>query len=132
MYNKRRQAATKAGLIFSGDDMSDQSDYGTREKIIQFTDTDHQHAQLKLRLYFDGISQGDFFRAIVKGYNDRHPDIVSYIEIVKNHRKKYSKSERKKVANSYAKHEEVKKQFGLSKDEIENIFDMINKEQDEI
>jgi hypothetical protein len=110
--------------------MSGEKEYGTREKIIQFTDTEHHHAQLKVRLHFDGLSQGDFFRAIVKGYNDRHPDIVSYVEIIKNHRRKYSKSERRKVANSYARHEETKKQFGLSEQEIESIFDMIKKEQD--
>ena len=92
MCSKRLPAAPKAILTFLGGKMSEKEEYGTRDKIIQFTDTDHHHAQLKVRLYFDGLSQGDFFRAIVKGYNDRHPDIVSYIEIVKNHRKKYSKS----------------------------------------
>ena len=101
--------------------------YGEQKKVVKFEDTDRRYAEFRLRLHFDGLSQGDFFREIITGYNQRHPDIVRYIEIVKAHKRKYPKSERKKVTKSYAKHEDVKTKFNLNEEEIESIFDIIKK-----
>ena len=52
--------------------------YGTKEKMVQFADLDKRHADLRLRLHYDGLTQGQFFRALVTGYVDRDPDIVSF------------------------------------------------------
>jgi len=103
---------------------------GHIKKKIQFDDTDRRHIELKLRLHFDGLNQGDFFRAMVTGYIQRHPDIVSYIEVVKNHRKKYTLREKRMAAKSYQEHENIKNKYSLDKEEIENIFDIIKEEQD--
>jgi hypothetical protein len=110
----------------------EKENYGEIKKIIQFEDTDRRHAELRLRLHFDGLTQGDFFREIVTGYNQRHPDIIRYIEIVKNHRRKYPKSEKRKVSRSYAKHEDTRAKFKLNKEEIESIFDIIEEEYETI
>ena len=37
---------------------------GTSKKII-FEDTDKRHADLKIRLHYDGLTQGVFFRMLV-------------------------------------------------------------------
>ena len=37
-------------------------------KKIVFYDTDHSHAELKVRLKQDGISQSEFFRSVMTGY----------------------------------------------------------------
>ena len=35
--------------------------YGNREKKIVFNETDSRHAELKIKLHYDGLKQGEFF-----------------------------------------------------------------------
>lgn len=106
--------------------------YGTKEKMVQFADLDKRHADLRLRLHYDGLTQGDFFRALVSGYVDRDPDIVSFIEKVKENSEKYKPTLMGKRRRAYTKSKQVEKLFGLNEDEIENIFDMIQKEHKDL
>ena len=100
-------------------------DYGSTKKIIQFEELDKTHADLKIRLHYDGIRQGEFFRAIVQGYINGEEGIVSYIEKYKQKKQKsYSNSEMSK------KTKKTIESFGLDEDEIENIFDLIAREQE--
>lgn len=110
----------------------EKEEYGHTEKIVQFTDTDKRYAELRIRLHYDGLSQGDFFRAMVTGYIQGHPDVVSYIEIVKNHKKKYPQWKKRKVAAAYAAREDMRKKFALDEEDIESIFDLVEKEYDPI
>ena len=104
----------------------------SEEENEEYGHTDKRYAELRLRLHYDGMSQRDFFRAMVTGYIQGHPDIVSYIEVVKNHKKKHPQWKKRKVAASYAAQAEMEKKFGLNKDDIESIFDLIEKEYDTI
>ena len=70
--------------------------YGTKEKMVQFADLDKRHADLRLRLHYDGLTQGQFFRALVSGYVDRDPDVVNFIEKVKENGEKYKPTINKK------------------------------------
>ena len=106
--------------------------YGTKEKKVQFADLDKRHADLRLRLHYDGLTQGQFFRALVTGYVDRDPDIVNFIEKVKENSEKYKPTLMKKRRRAYTKSKQVEKLFGLNEDEIENIFDMIQKEHEDL
>ena len=106
--------------------------YGTKEKVVQFADLDKRHADLRLRLHYDGLTQGQFFRALVSGYVDRDPDIVNFIEKVKGNSEKYKPTIMKKVRRAYRKSKEVEKLFGLNEDDIENIFDMIKQEHKDL
>ena len=106
--------------------------YGTKEKMVQFADLDKRHADLRLRLHYDGLTQGQFFRALVSGYVDRDPDIVNFIEKVKENGEKYKPTIMKKVRRAYTKSKQVEKLFGLNEDELENIFDMIQKEHKDL
>ncbi len=112
--------------------MSKEDHYGTSEKIVQFSDIDKRHADLRLRLHYDGLTQGQFFRALVSGYVDRDSDIVSFIEKVKENSEKYKPTLMKKRRRAYTKSKQVEKLFGLDEDEIENIFDMIQKEHKDL
>lgn len=106
--------------------------YGTKEKKVQFADIDKRHADLRLRLHYDGLTQGQFFRALVTGYVDRDPDIVNFIEKVKENGEKYKPTLMKKRRRAYTKSKQVEKLFGLNEDDIENIFDMIQKEHKDL
>ena len=96
-------------------------DYGNLTKRVIFVDNDHRHAQLLLKLKYDGIKQADFFRHIVSGYIDDDSRITEYIEEFKTQSLKHKeKSKRLRKAG--------KKQLNnlnLGSDEIENIFDII-------
>ena len=42
-------------------------DYGNLNKVVQFKETDKRHADLRIRLHYDGFYQGEFFMQIVTG-----------------------------------------------------------------
>ena len=43
---------------------------GETTKKVVFYDTDKRHANLKIRLHYDGLTQAGFFRGMVTGYLD--------------------------------------------------------------
>ena len=59
--------------------MSEDINYGKNNKRIIFTDTDHRHAQLTLKLKDDGMTQARFFRTIITGYLSDDDRIRSYV-----------------------------------------------------
>ena len=64
--------------------MSDEPKYGRNDKRIVFTDTDHRHAQLLVRLRTDGMKQAQFFRSLITRYIEQDDRIVSYFDDIKN------------------------------------------------
>ena len=49
-----------------------------KAKRIVFESSTHKHAQLKVRLQYDSLTQAEFFRSLIEGYlNRRHDDKVS-------------------------------------------------------
>ena len=59
--------------------MSEDINYGKNNKRIIFTDTDHRHAQLTLKLKDDGMTQAKFFRSLITGYLSDDQRIRDYI-----------------------------------------------------
>ena len=64
-----------------------------KEKKVTFLDTDVRHAQLRLRLQHDGITQSDFFRALVTGYLENDSRIIRYLA---NYKEKHGIQNKKK------------------------------------
>ena len=60
----------KAILILQGKngDMEKNIEYGKLNKKIVFTENDHRHAQLIVKLKHDSIRQSEFFRSMITGY----------------------------------------------------------------
>ena len=106
-------------------------DYGNTVKKICFESTDKLHADLKIRLHYDDLKIREFFIDVVSGYVDRNRHILAFIEELKE-KKAMSNPRRNKVKRARLKEEETIKQFGLNKDEIENIFDIIEKEHGDL
>jgi uncharacterized protein YeeX (DUF496 family) len=104
--------------------MPDDIEYGKLTKRIVFTENDHRHAQLVLKLKHDGIKQAAFFRSIITGYLAGDDRIQSYIEEVSTlskERKSKSRALKKQGQNTM-------NDFGFTDGEIENIFDLIEEE----
>ena len=107
---------------------SEEIDYGNLNKVIQFKETDKRHADLRIRLHYDGFYQGEFFRDIVSGYISADEHLVAYVEKLKERKKKYNKERLLKDKSVRKKSAEVKKRFALRDEELESIFDIIEKE----
>ncbi len=103
-------------------------EYGKDEKKIVFADTDKRHADLKIRLRYDGITQVQFFQALITGYIDKDPRVMEYIQSVKAELAKHGKKRIKKSYSLYQDGEESKKLFKLTEEETEELFDIIAQE----
>lgn len=104
--------------------MAEDIEYGNLTKRIIFVDNDHRHAKLLVKLRYDGLRQSDFFRHIVTGYISSDPRIDEYVEELKTQSLK-RKSKTRKLKQSGRK---TLDSFNLDKDEIENIFDILEEE----
>ena len=102
-----------------------------KKKVI-FSDTDVRHAQLKVRLQYDGISQSEFFRSFITGYLENDKNIVDFIQNYKEKNSKMSKRNSKYTQKDREESEDILGKFGIKDDELENIFDIIAKSNPEL
>lgn len=89
----------------------------------------NDHSKLRIKLKYDSVSQNMFFNYIVKGYLEEDPLIIKYMLKVAQNRK--NKSSYKKRLKDNIDREKINNDFGLNDEEIENIFDLIEKQQGE-
>jgi len=92
---------------------------------LSITDSDILVAKLKLQLNYDNLSKPKFFKLILDAYLNRDERIISIIE----DNKVIKKNKRKKDRNETKRNIE---EFGLDENEINNIFDIISKENSEL
>jgi len=103
-------------------------DYGKLNKKIVFTENDHRHAQLIVRLRHDDLKQSHFFRAMITGYLQQDERILSFIDDIKEQsikKKKKSQKLRKQGQQAY-------NDAGFSSDQIDDLFDMIAEEHPDL
>jgi hypothetical protein len=101
-------------------------DKPNKKKVI-FDDTDVRHARLKIRLEYDGLSQAEFFRSLITGYLENDKSVMDYITRYKKDNKKLSKRNLKYQAKDAEAADDLLGQFGIGDEELENIFDVIAK-----
>ena len=106
--------------------------YGKTGKKIIFYDTDKRHADLKIRLHYDGLTQSAFFRAVVTGYINQDENILKFIDFYKEQSSTQSKSKRDKIKSTNKAKQKTADKFALGEKEIESIFDMLEAECPEI
>jgi len=103
-------------------------EYGAEGKKIVFQDSDKRHADLRIRLRYDGLTQLQFFRAMVTGYISKDSRIIDYISDLKGSVAKQGKLKLEKSRALVASGKETEKMFNLSEKEAEDLFDLIAKE----
>ncbi len=106
--------------------------YGREAKSVCFEDIDKVHADLKIRLHYDGLTQGVFFRSLIRGYLEKDKNIIDFVQRLKEEAKLHGSARRNKSYGLIKKGDEVTKRFALDSEEIENIFDMIAKEHPDL
>tara|TARA_Y100000034_G_C6807415_1_gene362638 strand:- start:361 stop:681 length:321 start_codon:yes stop_codon:yes gene_type:complete len=104
--------------------------YGGDKKVV-FQSTDKKHADLKIRLKYDGFSQQQFFHTLMDAYLEKDEDVMKFIFRFKEENKVQTIGKRKIAKRLYKKEAQVKTDFGLNEDELENIFDIIANNEEE-
>lgn len=107
-------------------------EYGKNDKRISFMDTDKRAAELIIRLKNDGLTKTKFFRAILTGYLERNQDIVSFLDSYKESTGSQSKNKTRKIKNIEKNEKDQKNKFGLNDGDIQDIFDLLEKEHPDL
>lgn len=106
--------------------------YGQEEKKITFADTDKRHAELRLKLRRDGISQVDFFKSMVTGYINNDPNILMYITKIKQEKSKIGKKKITKQNEDIKQGNQTLQDLGITSQDIDFVFDLIERGDDEV
>jgi len=96
-------------------------DFGKNDKRIVFTESDHKHAQLIVKLKSYGMTQAKFFRSLIAGYVNGDPRIEEFILEQGN----LSVAKKDKVHRNLQEGRDIVTNLGLSEDQIEDLFDVI-------
>jgi excinuclease UvrABC nuclease subunit len=108
------------------------TDYGNDVKRIVFKVTDHEHAKLIVRLRHNALTQSEFFKAVIDAVNHDDELILSFIQQHISEKKKMNKERIVKTNKMIDKGKQIIKDFSLSDDEVEDVFDLIAEEFPEL
>jgi len=84
-----------------------------------------ESADLKVRLKYDGLTQGEFFRTLLRMYVANEPEMTPVVNKIKEKHKTMGKEKRKRSSASIAAGHNLLKELALTEDEKERIFDII-------
>ena len=97
-------------------------------KKIVFEDETDQHARMVVRLRYDSLTQGNFFRGLVKLYVDNDLDMARVIEKIKLEKSTMGKRKTQNSRKEIEQGEQLMKNLGLSKSEKNFIYDLIEED----
>lgn len=98
------------------------------KKNVVFSDDDKIYADFLIKLRYDGITRNNFFREIVRAYLKEDENIHKFVQDYKDRNKSQSVRVRKVIEKEKKAEKETVEKFSLSNDEIEDIFDILEKE----
>jgi len=103
-----------------------------KTKKIIFTIPANDKAKFKVQLQYDSLTQAKFLRGMIEGYINRDEDFMNFVAKMKGDTKTQSKAQLKKVEKNLAEMKQTKGAFALEDDEVENIFDMLEREHPDL
>jgi len=106
--------------------------YGKEYKKVTFYDSDKRHADLRIRLQYDGMKQSEFFRAVVTAYLEKNEHFMAFLDQYMSDNELRSENKRKKIKKANKKEKEVKSDFALNEGEIDSIFDLLEEEHPDL
>jgi spermidine/putrescine-binding protein len=101
-------------------------------KQLCFTCTNKSHADLKIRLMYDGLSQGALFRILLHGYIQQDENVMNFIESFKERYGIQNKRYIKKSKKLLTKARQTTSDFALDPAELDSIFDLIAQEHPDL
>jgi hypothetical protein len=109
--------------------MSDKKN--TVKRIYIYMD-EKQHMDLKVKLDFHRMSMSEFVRVCADGMLSGNPIMDQFIDFYKEHSDKHSKKSIKDAKKDREVSDELLTQLGLTGDDIQDIFDIIEEDHPEI
>jgi len=103
-----------------------------KTKKIIFTIPANDKAKFKVQLQYDSLTQVKFLRGMIEGYINRDEDFMNFVAKIKKDTKSQGGVQLKKVEKNLAEMKKTKGTFALEDDEVESIFDMLEREHPEL
>lgn len=101
-------------------------------KKISFSLSENEKVEFKIQLQYDNLTQIKFFKAIVKGYVEKDEDLYNFINKFKKENTIQNTEQRKKIMTNIKQAKETKSKFALGDEELEGIFDILEKEHPDL
>ena len=99
---------------------------------LYYDSTDTVYVNLVMKLEYEKLTKTEFFRALVEGFIHDNPHIAAFIEEHKENKQIDNKRSRRMIKKEREKAQEIDRRFGLTSDDIENIFDLIEMEEGDV
>ena len=91
------------------------------------------HEELKIRMHYDGFkTQSEFFRGCVIAYLEKNEKFMDFLDFYKQDEKIQSKANIKKSRRLRQEGQNLMKSLGITEEDVENIFDLIEEEIPEL
>jgi len=91
------------------------------------------HEELKIRVHYDGFkTQSEFFRACVISYLEKNDKFMEFLDFYREDERLQSKANIRKSARLRNTGKDLMKKLGITEEDVENIFDLIEEEIPEI
>lgn len=103
-------------------------DYGKLNKRVVFTENEHRHAKFVLKLKHDGFKQAQFFRTVITAYVTDNSSFQNFLDEVGPQAPRL----KKKTKKMRDRGSQLLNDIGLSENDVENIFDLIEQEHPEL
>jgi len=105
-----------------------------KNKQILFLETEKRHADLKIKLKNYGITQSDFIRGCISGLiNDDEQFLPFFFKLLEERSSIKAAKNRNKNKEMITKGlNTLREEFNLSEGDVENIFDIIEKDHPDL
>ena len=106
----------------------------TKEKTkkVIFIIPEQDKAKFKIQLQHDSLTQTQFLRGMITGYLNKDVDFMNFISNIKGELGTQSKPNIKKALKNITEAKNTSSRFALGDEEVEDIFDMLEKEHPEL
>jgi len=99
---------------------------------VMFTLSERDKADFKIQLQYDSLTQVKFFRSIIDGYIKKDPELMVYINKFKKENSIQNNEQRKKVMTNIKQAKDIETKFALGDEEVDNIFDILEREHPDL
>ena len=101
--------------------------------LVRFFLHPRLHEDLKIRMHYDSFkNQSEFFRACTIAYLEKNDKFMEFIDFYKEDQKLQSKANIRKSIKLREEGKDLMKKLGITKEDVENIFDLIEEEMPEL
>ena len=103
-----------------------------KQKKVIFSISENDKAKFKVQLQYDTLTQGQFLKGIIEAYLEKEENFMNFINELKIKLATQSIAQRKKAQRGLKDGRATDKKFALDDGEVENIFDILEKEHPDL